>query len=909
MKKSVAVLLSLIMILSSVLSNVVVYASHSAELMLLYIESVSSLVFDGSTTYDVVIPYVYEEGNFDNVTMGSIKAIPEDSNAVVTKTSQALGEIGDESIVVDVEDGDVITIEVENGEYNQTYTLNITVVGENMFEDGGFESDTANSPWSVIGTSNSRSSEVSYVGEQSLFINSGVNSYHRYTGIAAPVLKENFTYLSSLAMRGADSVTTAVLCNYSSATSSKADIVYYTYGYNNTWGAYATSLSDNWRQHFKTITPTGDFSYGTETFTTWGNSEPARYVDEQYVGELVVADIVDDEFDYEVEIPFGDKKETIIPITIDLLNQFSNNYGLENTEVTLNLIGEYPGVFIDENNIIVTDKAVESDIYVRVDCTPSFMNSQGSVNEVIKIELKADSTITEFLPMAKDIILTTSTGVVEIGAILTVDYYYYHVKNETAGETEYVWYVSDDGINNWTKIENVPETCHELTVDEEIVNKYIAVDVIPKTSDGVKGQPSRSNWVVCPFMPEAKDVKILSTYRAVGEILTGSYTYVDKNGDPQNGTTFEWIRYNPKTDTTLATGVTDISYQITDEDIDCYLKFVVIPRNEIDNPQTPLRFESESILAAATPVVSDVTINEITDITFNVDYTYEHPTGIEEGASIIEWYWNGKLISSDLGVVIPRGKSGDLKVVVTPVASREPQKGLSVSEIETVEISNGGGMSHSGGGSSGGGSRTPVVVPVPEPIQNQEDTESSENVEASTKEETTKHWADGAIAFAEKIGILNRDDFGYDEVLDRKSFVYYLVKTIGLEETPYKGIFADVSSEDYYANALQAAVDYGIISQDVLFNPHRALTREEACKVIITSIGLLPDIDADVSCYVDADSMGTWAKGYISKARTTGMMNGVSGDLFLPKGTVTFAQTATIIERIYNYLSKAEEIK
>lgn len=80
--------------------------------------------------------------------------------------------------------------------------------------------------------------------------------------------------------------------------------------------------------------------------------------------------------------------------------------------------------------------------------------------------------------------------------------------------------------------------------------------------------------------PEAHNVGISSTYKVVmGDTLTGSYDYYDKESDPEGTTTFQWYRSddrNGKNRSPIATA-TQKTYVIQQDDLGKWLSFEVTP--------------------------------------------------------------------------------------------------------------------------------------------------------------------------------------------------------------------------------------------------------------------------------------------------------------------------------------------
>jgi len=94
---------------------------------------------------------------------------------------------------------------------------------------------------------------------------------------------------------------------------------------------------------------------------------------------------------------------------------------------------------------------------------------------------------------------------------------------------------------------------------------------------------------------------------SLGELLTGSYTYNDANGNSEGSSTFRWLRSDSVGGTYSAiSGATSINYTVTSNDLSKYLKFEVTPVSNT-SPTT-----GSAALSAATAQVSEIDyINQI----------------------------------------------------------------------------------------------------------------------------------------------------------------------------------------------------------------------------------------------------------------------------------------------------------
>jgi hypothetical protein len=90
-----------------------------------------------------------------------------------------------------------------------------------------------------------------------------------------------------------------------------------------------------------------------------------------------------------------------------------------------------------------------------------------------------------------------------------------------------------------------------------------------------------------PAAPVAYDLSIQGNL-SVGETLTGSYSYVDVNGDQEGTSLYNWLRADSTTqvDPDTISGATAVNYILTSDDAGKYLAFMVTPVAATGNPLT-----------------------------------------------------------------------------------------------------------------------------------------------------------------------------------------------------------------------------------------------------------------------------------------------------------------------------------
>lgn len=213
---------------------------------------------------------------------------------------------------------------------------------------------------------------------------------------------------------------------------------------------------------------------------------------------------------------------------------------------------------------------------------------------------------------------------------------------------------------------------------------------VSTTSGGVQKSasavsPAVTSTATGGYPPVASDVRIEGR-GALGETIRGLYTFFDRDGDPDTGTTFRWYRADTEDGVFADTGVTTQEYRLGDADIDKYLKFEVIPRTNTE-PTEGLP-ASVVIAGPAAPEAREVHIAGTveTDSVVEGSFTYFDRNGSEEGQHTYAWYVSDtpdggqtKLDGSQKHFFIPRELDGKYLIFsVIPASADEPDEGREI---------------------------------------------------------------------------------------------------------------------------------------------------------------------------------------------------------------------------------------
>ncbi|CAK4844822.1 unnamed protein product [Aphanomyces euteiches] len=174
----------------------------------------------------------------------------------------------------------------------------------------------------------------------------------------------------------------------------------------------------------------------------------------------------------------------------------------------------------------------------------------------------------------------------------------------------------------------------------------------------------------------------------------------------------------------------------------------------------------------------------------------------------------------------------------------------------------------------------------------------------------TNHWAFKTIQeLAAKQAVNGTSDTAFEpeRAITRAEFTALLVKALKLTKQG-DTIFADVTANDWYAQAVSIAYQAGIIKgkSKTTFDPNGKITREEMVAMIMQAYKLLKgntSLKTDVK-FSDESKVSAWALDDLKAASALNLIHGRSAEQFVPKGTTTRAEAA---QAIYNLLPSLKQ--
>ncbi|MFC6272035.1 beta strand repeat-containing protein, partial [Pseudoalteromonas fenneropenaei] len=175
------------------------------------------------------------------------------------------------------------------------------------------------------------------------------------------------------------------------------------------------------------------------------------------------------------------------------------------------------------------------------------------------------------------------SGNLQVGQTLTGSYTYADANGDTQSGTTFKWYASNNSSGSGkTAISGATSQTFTLTASQ--VGKFISFEVTPKNSKATGTAVSSAinpTAVTAPdSAPTASAVSFSGTL-AVGQTLTGSYTYSDSDGDTESGTTFKWYASDSSGGANKAaiSGATSQTFTLTSSQEGKFISFEVTPQN------------------------------------------------------------------------------------------------------------------------------------------------------------------------------------------------------------------------------------------------------------------------------------------------------------------------------------------
>jgi len=234
------------------------------------------------------------------------------------------------------------------------------------------------------------------------------------------------------------------------------------------------------------------------------------------------------------------------------------------------------------------------------------------------------------------------------------------------------------------------------------------------------------------------------------------------------------------------------------------------------------------------------------------------------------------------------------------------KKFLSIIEEITEDSKSSSGSGKGGGGSSGGGGRVNVSSDI---IKEVNTVDNSAGKLPFTDIEHVQ-WAQESIIALEKAGVVSgraKMQFEPDATVTREEFVKMVVLALEIEPEELKEVvFADVLENDWFYPYVSKAYSSGIINgvTDLFFGTGYEITREEMAAILYrTAFNTEEEHNAE-PVFSDKDNISEYASEAVAVLSNMGIINGKGNGMFEPKDSATRAEAAKVIYLVMQEIAK-----
>lgn len=173
-------------------------------------------------------------------------------------------------------------------------------------------------------------------------------------------------------------------------------------------------------------------------------------------------------------------------------------------------------------------------------------------------------------------------------------------------------------------------------------------------------------------------------------------------------------------------------------------------------------------------------------------------------------------------------------------------------------------------------------------------------------DDTKNHWAKDYIDYVAGRGLITgstENTFSPNEKMTRGMLVTALGRLAGVNSKDYDtNSFSDVQKDSPYRPYIEWAYSKGIVYGigDGTFAPDKSITREEMAVIFeryAKATGYHIPVNRQANIYADKENIGSEYKEAVTAMQQSGIMMGVEGNRFNPKGTATRAEVSAMLGR------------
>ncbi|MBP2001505.1 2',3'-cyclic-nucleotide 2'-phosphodiesterase [Paenibacillus shirakamiensis] len=178
------------------------------------------------------------------------------------------------------------------------------------------------------------------------------------------------------------------------------------------------------------------------------------------------------------------------------------------------------------------------------------------------------------------------------------------------------------------------------------------------------------------------------------------------------------------------------------------------------------------------------------------------------------------------------------------------------------------------------------------------------------KDVAATHWAFTFITdLASKNIVKGKTEttFEPESTVTRAEFATLLVNALELKAKG-KSVFKDVPSNSWFANAITAAYENGLINgtSKTTFEPNKPVTREQMAVMAKHALDVKAGESIKVTTtakFSDSAKISAWAKAEVNVVVDRGVINGRGNNMFVPAATSTRAEAAKVVDTLITNIS------
>jgi len=169
------------------------------------------------------------------------------------------------------------------------------------------------------------------------------------------------------------------------------------------------------------------------------------------------------------------------------------------------------------------------------------------------------------------------------------------------------------------------------------------------------------------------------------------------------------------------------------------------------------------------------------------------------------------------------------------------------------------------------------------------------------------HWAEADVELLAGKLVLNgtgADSFSPEHAVTRAEFAAMLTRALGLAAKPEAAAgFGDVAAEAWYAGAIGAAVEAGLVTgfDGGEFRPNERITREQMAVMFGRALEFAGAAGAAAgggAAFADQAAVSPWAAEAVAKVSAAGIVGGNPDGTFAPAAEANRAQAAVMLRRL-----------